>query len=55
MLTAEQKSYFVTFGFLVIRRYYSPEEMRAISHEANGVWASDRGRKTGQGHTAEGR
>ena len=41
MLTAEQESYFDTFGFLFMREYFSPEEMREIIHEFDKVLAEE--------------
>ena len=45
MLTAEQESYFDTFGFLFMRQYFSPEEMGEITHEFDEVLATERGGK----------
>jgi ectoine hydroxylase-related dioxygenase (phytanoyl-CoA dioxygenase family) len=42
MLTAEQQGYFETFGFLVMRQYFSPEEMAAIQRDFDEVLAEDR-------------
>ncbi len=42
MLTAEQISHFDTFGFVVMRQYFSAAEMDEISHEFDDVLAEDR-------------
>ena len=42
MITAEQKSHFETFGFLVARQAFSPEEMDAISREFDDLVEEDR-------------
>ena len=42
MLTAEQESYFDTFGFLFMRQYFSPEEMGEITHEFDKVLTEER-------------
>ena len=42
MLTAEQISYFETFGFLVMRQYFSAEETDAITREFNELIEADR-------------
>ena len=45
MLTAEQESYFDTFGFLLMRQYFPPEEMSEITHEFDKVLTEERGGK----------
>ncbi len=42
MLTAQQVAHFETFGFLFLRWRFSPEEMVAITREADALWAEDR-------------
>ena len=42
MLTTEQKSHFDTFGFIIIRELFSPDEMTAISREFDNVLDEDR-------------
>jgi ectoine hydroxylase-related dioxygenase (phytanoyl-CoA dioxygenase family) len=42
MLTAEQRAFFETFGFLVRRQLFSAHEMAAISQEFNAALAQDR-------------
>ena len=34
MITAEQKAYFDTFGFIRVPRQFSAEEMEAVTREA---------------------
>ena len=43
MLTAEQESYFDTFGFLLMQQYFSPEEMNEITQEFDNVLTEERG------------
>ena len=43
MLTAEQESYFDTFGFLFMRQYFSPTEMGEITQEFDKVLTEERG------------
>ncbi|MCZ6676775.1 MAG: phytanoyl-CoA dioxygenase family protein [Candidatus Poribacteria bacterium] len=45
MLTAEQKSYFDTFGFLLMRQYFPPDEIATITREFDKVMTEDRGGK----------
>ena len=42
MLTAEQESYFDTFGFLFMRQYFSSEEMHEITQEFDKVLTEER-------------
>lgn len=42
MLSAEQRAHFDTFGFLVMRRLFSPDETAAITGEFEDVLAQDR-------------
>ncbi|MFP6718869.1 MAG: phytanoyl-CoA dioxygenase family protein [Candidatus Poribacteria bacterium] len=42
MLTAKQESYFETFGFLVMRRYFSPDKMKTITRQFDSVLTKDR-------------
>ena len=49
MLTAEQISYFETFGFLLMRQYFSPEEMEAITREFDQLIEADRKGKPFEG------
>ena len=43
MLTAEQESYFDTFGFFFMRQCFSLEEMGEITHEFDKVLTEERG------------
>ena len=43
MITAEQKTYFNTFGFIHLRQQFSAEEMEAVTHEADRLWEAQRG------------
>lgn len=45
MLTKQQKAYFETFGFLVFRGLYTPDEVETITAEADSVLDEDRGGK----------
>ncbi len=42
MLTTEQISYFETFGFMVMKQYFSPEEMDAITCKFDELIEADR-------------
>ena len=42
MLTEQHKSYFDAFGFLFFRELFSPNEMEAITREANELLEADR-------------
>lgn len=42
MVTPEQKSHFDTFGFLVLRQAFTPEEIEKITNEADSVWEKER-------------
>jgi len=42
MLTPEQRAHFETFGFLVLRQAFEPDEMAAISREFDEALAQDR-------------
>ncbi len=48
MLTAEQITCFKTFGFLVLRQTFSPQEMDTITHAAEEVWERELGRPLGE-------
>ena len=49
MITAEQKAYFDTFGFIHLRQQFSPEEMEAVTNEADRLWEEHReGRPLGE-------
>ena len=43
MLTAEQIAHFETFGFLVLRRLFTPEEAALMKSEAEEIFEDDRG------------
>ena len=45
MLTEQQKAYFETFGFLVFRGLYTPDEVETITAEADSILDEDRGGK----------
>ena len=49
MLTKQQKAYFETFGFLVFKGLYTPDEVEIISSEADSVLDEDRGGKAFDG------
>ena len=53
MLTTEQQSYFETFGFIVRRALFSPDEMAIITREFDDAMTEDRGGKpfTGEGQS----
>jgi hypothetical protein len=51
MLTSQQKAYFETFGFIVRRQLFSPEEMAAIADEFEDVLNEDRHNKPFEGKT----
>ena len=42
MITAEQRAHFETFGFLLLRKQFSPVEMDAISREFESIMLEDR-------------
>ena len=46
MLTTEQQSYFETFGFIVQRVLFSPDEMAIITCKFDDVMTEDRGGKS---------
>ena len=48
MLTAEQITCFNTFGCLVFRQIFSPEEIEAITRAAEEVWEKELGRQPGE-------
>ena len=48
-LTPEQVTHFETFGYVVLRGLYSPEEMAGISEDYDDVTAEDRGGKPFKG------
>ena len=49
MITPEQKAYFHTFGFIHLPQQFSPEEMEAVTREADQLWENDReGRPLGE-------
>ena len=41
MLTPAQIAHFETFGFLLLRRIFTPAEMATITCEANQIWRDD--------------
>ena len=43
MLTPEQIAHFNTFGFLVMRQFFTPDEMAVIAREANEIMDEERG------------
>ena len=43
MLTKQQKAHFETFGFLVFKGLYTPDEVVKISAEADSIFEEDRG------------
>ena len=43
MITPEQKAYFHTFGFIHLPQQFSPEEMEAVTREADKLWEEQRG------------
>ena len=43
MITAEQKAFFHTFGFIHLPHQFSAEEMEAITGEADKLWEEQRG------------
>ena len=51
MVTAQQKNHFDTFGFLVLRQAFSPQEMEAID-QALKMWLSRRCKSVVWGRTA---
>ena len=53
MLTAGQESYFDTFGFLFMRQYFSPDEMREITQEFEAVLTEERGGTSFTGERTE--
>jgi len=49
MITAEQKAYFHTFGFIHLPKQFSVEEMEAVTREADRLWEEHReGRPMGE-------
>ena len=42
MLTTQQESYFETFGFLMMKQYFSAPEMEEISRQFDSVLNKDR-------------
>ena len=49
MITAEQKAYFHTFGFIHLPKQFSAEEMKAVTDEADRLWEEHRkGRPLGE-------
>ena len=48
-LTSEQVTHFETFGYVVLRGLFSPEEMAEISEDYDDVMAEDRGGKPFKG------
>ena len=42
MITAEQKAYFHTFGFIHLAQQFSAEEMKAVTDEADRLWEEHR-------------
>ncbi|MCH2380899.1 MAG: hypothetical protein MK228_05230, partial [Nitrososphaerales archaeon] len=52
MLSSKQLSQFETFGFLVLRQSFSPDEMLEIEKEADHIWESTESMDTsGYTHT----
>ena len=45
MLTKQQKAYFTTFGFLIFKKLFNPEEIRKITEESDSILDEDRGGK----------
>ena len=45
MLTPGQIAHFETFGFLVLRQLFTPEEAAIIKKEAEGIFDEARGRQ----------
>ena len=43
MLTSQQVAHFKTFGFLIIRGLFSPDEMAMIKHESDEIFEEERG------------
>lgn len=49
MITAEQKAYFHTFGFIHLPKQFSVEEMEVVTREADRLWEESReGRPLGE-------
>ena len=42
MLTAQQKQHFETFGFLVLRQLFAPQEIDVIRRESDAVLRENR-------------
>ncbi len=42
MLTPQQLAQFATFGFVLLRQAFAPEEMAAIARQADELWREDR-------------
>ena len=42
MLSPEQKAHFDTFGFLILRQAFSPDEIEKITCEAENIWEEHR-------------
>jgi len=55
MLTSKQVSRFETFGFLVLRQFFSVEEMLEIEKEADHIWESTEGMDTDLAHSEVGK
>lgn len=43
MLTEDQINHFRTFGFIILRQAFSPEEVETVSAQADEVWAQELG------------
>ena len=43
MITAEQRAHFETFGFLVMRQVFTPDEIAVMTREANEIMDEERG------------
>ena len=55
MITAEQKAYFHTFGFIHLPKQFSVEEMEAVTREADRLWEEHReGRPIGENQGIQG-
>lgn len=50
MLTEQEIAHFETFGFLVLRQLFSPEEMAAMMEETDALLAANEGIRNGPSH-----
>ena len=55
MLSSKQLSQFETFGFLVLRQSFSPDEMLEIEMEADHIWEATESMDTDSSHTEVGK